>query len=146
MTEETARAIANTIHDGQQTSAGGLLFDHVQRVAAAVPQCARVTAWLHEVLERTDLTIGQLRVEGVSPVELSALLFLTRPQGDDYRFYVQRIADAPGRAGALARVVKLADLEDHLANPAPASSSTPPYTWARRTILRAHQHASTPMR
>jgi hypothetical protein len=142
MTERTARAIAKTVHQGQQTSAGSPLFDHVRRVAAAVPKQARVTAWLHDVLERTDLTIGQLRIRGVSPVELSALVFLTRPNCDDYRSYVQRIADTPGPAGALARVVKLADLEDHLADPAPASTSTPPYAWARRTILLAQTQAS----
>lgn len=105
-----------------------------------------MTEWLHDVLERTDLTIGQLRSRGVSPVELSALVFLTRPDGDDYRFYVQRIADALGPAGALARAVNLADLGDHLADPSPASISAPPYAWARRTIMLAHAQASLPMR
>jgi hypothetical protein len=106
----------------------------------------RVTAWLHDVLERTDVTIGQLRARGLSPVELSALVFLTRPKGDDYRAYVQRIADAPGPAGALARVVKLADLEDHLADPPTASASTPPYAWAQRTILLAHASGPSSLR
>jgi hypothetical protein len=142
VTESAARAIAKSAHDGQQTSAGGSLFDHVQRVAAAVPKQARVTAWLHDLLERTDVTISDLRARGVSPVELSALVFLTRPKGDDYRAYVQRIADAPGQAGALARVVKLADLEDHLVNPHAGSPSAPPYAWARRAILVAHADAS----
>jgi hypothetical protein len=146
MTERAARAIAKTVHEGQKTAAGSPVFDHLRRVAAAVPRQARVTAWLHDVLERTDLTIGQLRARGVSPVELSALVFLTRPQGDDYRFYVQRIADALGPAGALARVVKLADLGDHLAGPPPAATPTPPYEWARRTILLACAQASSSMR
>ena len=116
MTERGARAIAKTAHEGQKTAGGSPVFDHVARVAAAVPREARVTALLHDVLERTDLTLGQLRSRGVSPVELSALVFLRRPEGDDYRCYVQRIADALGPAGALARVVKLADLADHLAD------------------------------
>ncbi len=64
MTERTARAIANTAHRGQQTAAGSPLLDHVRRVAAAAPKQARVTAWLHDVLERTDVTIGQLRAGG----------------------------------------------------------------------------------
>lgn len=146
MTERAARAIAKTVHGGQQTSPGSTWFDHVQRVAAAVPKHARVAAWLHDVLERTDLTMDQLRARGLSAVELSALALLTRAEHDDYRAYVQRIAHAPGRHGALARVVKLADLDDHLAQPRCASPSTPPYAWARRTILLAHSHASTPMR
>lgn len=146
MTERAARAIAKTAHQDQQTLAGTSLFDHVQRVAAAVPKHARVTAWLHDVLERSDLTIGQLRAQGASSVELSALVLLTRSEHDDYRAYVERIADATGPHGALARVVKLADLEDHLADSRGTSGSTPPYEWARRAILLAHSQAATPRR
>jgi len=142
VTESAARAIAKRAHDGQQTSAGSPQFDHVRRVAAAVPERARVTAWLHDVLERTGFTIDQLRSRGVSPAELSALALLTRAEGDDYRAYVQRIADAPGQPGTLARVVKLADLEDHLLDPSAGSPSTPPYAWARRAILLAHADAA----
>jgi hypothetical protein len=142
MTERAARAIAETVHHGQQTSAGGSLLDHVRRVAAAVPRSARPTAWLHEVLERTNLTIDQLRAHGMSAVELSALVLLTRAEEDDYRAHVRRIVSAPGPAGGLARVVKLADLEDHLAPPPAGSPSTPPYAWARRTILLAQPQAS----
>jgi hypothetical protein len=87
-------------------------------VAAAVPEPARVTAWLHDLLERTDLTIEQLRAQWASPDELSALALLTRTTEDDYRAYIHRIADAPGQPGALARAVKLADLEDHPCRPA----------------------------
>jgi CTP:molybdopterin cytidylyltransferase MocA len=90
---------------------------------------------------RTGFTIDQLRSRGVSPAELSALALLTRAEGDDYRAYVQRIADAPGQPGTLARVVKLADLEDHLVDPRAGSPSTPPYAWARRAILLAHADA-----
>jgi hypothetical protein len=143
MSEHAARAIAKTAYQGQQTAAGGSLFDHVQRVAAVVPKHARVTALLHDVLERTDLTLGQLRAQGLSPVELSALVLLTRNKHDDYRAYVERIADAPGPSGVLARLVKLADLEDHLADPRCASRSTRPYEWGRQAILLAHSHAAT---
>lgn len=140
--EHVARAIAKTVHKGQTTRTGSPVFEHLRRVAAAVPSDARTTAWLHDVLERTDLTIADLRSQGVSPVELSALVLLTRPTGDDYRSYLERIADAPGPAGALARIVKLADLEDHLADSRGVSASTPPYTWGRRTILLAQTRAS----
>ena len=142
MTESAAQAIAKSAHDGQQTSAGASQFDHVRRVAAAVPERERVSAWLHDILERTGHTIDQLRAQGMSPAELSALALLTRTEDDDYRTYVQRIADAPGQAGSLARVVKLADLEDHLVDPAGGSPATPPYAWARRAILLAYADAS----
>jgi hypothetical protein len=142
VTESAARAIAKSAHDGQQTSTGRSQFDHVRRVAAAVPNRARVTAWLHDILERTGLTIEQLRAQGMSRAELSALALLTRTEEGDYRAYVQRIADAPGQGGAVARVVKLADLEDHLVDPVAGSPSTPPYAWARRAILLAYADAS----
>ena len=143
MTERAARAIAKTAYQGGQSSAGGSLFDHVRRVAAAVPKHARVTAWLHEILERSDLTIGQLRTHGLRPVELSALVLLTRGEHDDYRAYVERIADTPGPHGALARLIKLADLDHHLADPRCASRSTPPYEWARQAILLAQSQSAT---
>jgi (p)ppGpp synthase/HD superfamily hydrolase len=130
MTERAAQTIAKTAHEAQRTSAVGSLLDHVQRVAAAVPEYARATASLHDVVERTDLTIGQLRAQGLSPVEFRAIALLTRTEEDDYRAYVRRIAHASGQH-ALARVVKLADLDDHLAHPRAASQSTPPYGWAR---------------
>ena len=54
--------------------------------------------------------------------------------------YIRRIADAPGPAGRLARIVKLADLEDHLAHPA-IPSDAPPYAWARKQLLSARDRA-----
>ena len=47
MTEGTTGAIARTAHEGQQASAGHSLLNHLRRIAAAVPEYARVTAWLH---------------------------------------------------------------------------------------------------
>lgn len=47
---------------GQQSNAGSPRFDHARLVAGAVPEQARVTACLHDVLERTDLTAGELPV------------------------------------------------------------------------------------
>jgi hypothetical protein len=42
------------------------------------------------------------------------------------------MAYARGAAGRLARVVKLADLDDHIARP--WVTGDPPYAWARRHI------------
>jgi hypothetical protein len=47
---------------------------------------------------------------------------------------VRRIAEAPGPAGRLARIVKLADLDDHLAH-ASIPPDAPPYAWARKHLL-----------
>jgi hypothetical protein len=65
-------------------------------------------------------------------VELAALELLTRQAGESYELYILRIAYAPGAAGRLARVVKLAELDDHVARP--WDPGDPPYAWARRHI------------
>ena len=69
-----------------------------------------------------------------------ALELLTHAAGEPYEVYIRRIADARGPAGALARIVKLADLEDHLAHAA-IPSDAPPYTWARTQLLSARDRA-----
>jgi hypothetical protein len=69
-----------------------------------------------------------------TPVELYALELLTHAPGEPYEVYVRRIAQAPGPAGRLARIVKLADLTDQLAH-ATIPSDAPPYAWARKQLL-----------
>jgi hypothetical protein len=69
---------------------------------------------------------------GLTPLELAALELLTRQAGESYELYILRIAYARGAAGRLARVVKLADLDDHIARPWVAGD--PPYAWGRRHI------------
>jgi hypothetical protein len=67
-------------------------------------------------------------------VELEALELLTHAPGEPYEVYVRRIAEAPGPAGRIARIVKLADLDDHLAH-ATIPLDAPPYAWARNHLL-----------
>jgi hypothetical protein len=68
----------------------------------------------------------------LTPVELAALDMLTRRAGESYELYVLRLAYAPGAAGRLARTVKLADLDEHIAHA--WVPGAPPYEWARRHI------------
>jgi hypothetical protein len=134
MDPESAHRLARRSHVGQLNRFGEPVIEHVQRVAAAVPSEARVTAWLHDLLELCPTTSRELRRHGVTSVELAALELLTHDQGEPYEDYVTRIAAAPGPAGYLARIVKLADLNDHLVHPF-IPSDAPPYAWARRLLL-----------
>ena len=133
MDPNVASAIARSAHVGQLDRFGGGMVDHVSRVASSVPANARSLAWLHDVLEHSGTTLGQLRSEGLSPLEEEALQHLTRRPGEPYEAYTLRLAFAPGDAGRLARIVKRADLDDHMAT-APPSADAPPYAWARRHI------------
>jgi hypothetical protein len=134
MDPATAHRLARRSHVGQHSRFGEPIIEHVRRVAAAVPSEARVTAWLHDLLELCPGKRRELRRRGLTSAELAALELLTHAPEEPYEDYVGRIADAPGRAGYLARIVKLADLDDHLAH-ASIPSGAPPYAWARRVLL-----------
>jgi hypothetical protein len=135
-----AHTIASRNHKGQRNRFGDRVIDHVERVAAAVPADARAAALLHDLLELCPTVRRRLRGNGLTRTEVEALELLTHAPGDPYEAYVRRIADAPGPAGRLARIVKLADLDDHLAH-ASIPSDAPPYAWARKRILTASKRA-----
>ena len=142
MDPSLASGIARYAHRGRRDRFGESVVSHLARVAAAVPDDARATAWLHDILEASEIDPAELLSEGLSPAERDALELLTRVPGEIYKLYVRRIANAPGDAGRLARAVKLADLDDRLTHHGSAPDA-PPYAWARRHIacaqLRRHE-------
>jgi hypothetical protein len=137
---EVARVVARRIHRDQVTRFGEPVIEHVERVAGAVPAEARALAYLHDVLEAGDAGSGELLALDLSDDERSVLALLTRRPDEPYRGYVMGIARAAGTIGALARVVKLADLDDHLRQRHVAAGA-PCYAWARERIT-AYQRAN----
>jgi hypothetical protein len=133
MEPSAARNIAHYSHVDARDRFDELVIEHLERVAAHVPAGARSVAYLHDVLEQTETPLSELRAEGLTDLELRALELLTRAPVESFELYALRIAYAPGPEGELARVVKLADLEDHLAH-AHIPAGAPPYAWARRHI------------
>ena len=133
-----ARAIAHAAHGQERNRHDHLVTEHLERVAATVHMEARALAFVHDIVERTDVSYEWLRAEGLTAVEAEALELLTKSDGESYELYALRIAHAPGVAGRLARAVKLADLDDHLRCEAAARRpAAPPYAWARRHIAIA---------
>ena len=132
MDRSVARSVAHYSHVRRRDRRGVPIVEHLARVVAAVPAEAQPLAWLHDVLEHSPTTTGELRGQGLTPLELAALDLLTLRDGESYELYILRIAYARGAAGRLARVVKLADLDDHIARP--WVTGDPPYAWARRHI------------
>lgn len=108
--EVAARAIATVAHAGQVDKAGNPYIEHPARVAARVADHVEdaAVAWLHDVLEDTDVTVEVLRAAGISTGIIHDVELLTRKpdqQPEDYYAMV--------RQSFRARRVKLADIEDN---------------------------------
>lgn len=141
MDANVARRIAHAAHGRDHTRHGKPVIEHVARVAASVPPEARPVAWLHDAVEKGGVTETELRERGLTSVEAEALALLTRDPREPYEKHALRIAYAPGEPGRLARMVKLADLDDNMARP--WVDGDPPYGWARRHIVNAVARAGT---
>jgi hypothetical protein len=145
MDDTIARSIARAGHADRRDRFGEPLVEHVERIAAAVPPDARAVAYLHDVLEHSDTTAEELAAAGLTPVELEALGLLTRGPGESYEAHTLRVAHATGAGARLARVVKLADLADHLAH-REMPAGAPPYAWARTHIANGQWRHDGPDR
>jgi (p)ppGpp synthase/HD superfamily hydrolase len=108
-----AERIARAAHGGHvKRRTGELVIHHVERVVGMVDgDRARAVAWLHDVIEDTNLTADDLLRRGVSAAAVDAVLLLTREADVDYAKYIERIRAS---GNELARTVKIADLRDHL--------------------------------
>lgn len=146
MDSEVARGIAYYSHHGRRDRLGELAIEHVARVVAAVPPSARTTAWLHDVLSHSDTPATELRDAGMTALEEQALALLTCADDERFELHMLRIAHAPGAAGAVARAIELAELDDLLARSAadPDRWDLPPYAWARRHIAAAMEDTWIP--
>lgn len=113
---QVAQALALQAHDGQTDHRGNPYWWHLANVASLVPETTdmQITAWLHDAVEDTWVTSAHIS-DAFGHDIAEAVRLLTRETGTSYHDYVEAIADAPGRAGEIARAVKVADLHDHLA-------------------------------
>lgn len=132
--------IASVAHRGERPLGVEPLLAHIERVAASVPDWARAVAWLHEVLERSNVSEQELS-EGLSSEELRAVRLLSRDDFVSDRAYlghIELIARAGGPAGQLARTVKRADLEDRLRHALIRPNGwSPPYARALKLLEQA---------
>lgn len=111
--EWTAADIARRAHAGQTTKSQQEPFiNHPSRVAALSSKYAKPIAWLHDVLEDTDVTATMLLQQGIPESYVQSVATVTRREGEEtYAEFIERIA----RSGnPLAIEVKLADLRDNL--------------------------------
>lgn len=108
-TIEKALRIAAQAHEGQKAKDGEPYIFHPLRVMGLVESAeAKLVAVLHDVLEDSPVTGDDLKREGFSEAIVDAVRCVTRRKDQSYADYVVRC-----KANALARQVKLADLQDN---------------------------------
>lgn len=108
--EATAELVARMAHAGRVDKAGEPYITHPARVVARIPDGEhfdRAAAWLHDVVEDTDVTLDDLRGV-VSPTVVSAVDALTHREGETPGDYYARILRS-----ATAVRVKTADIDDN---------------------------------
>ncbi len=109
-----AVALATVAHRTDVDLLGAAMIDHVARVAEVfdvksdyIRHCA---AWLHDALERTDLTERELLEAGIQPAIVEIVVLLTRREGVANAEWFAAIAANPD-----ARAVKISAIRDNAA-------------------------------
>ena len=110
-----AEIIARHAHEHQVDKGGRPYVLHLEAVAAQVHgDEMQATAWLHDIIEDTPVGEQDLRNMGFNDVVVEAVLLLTHTHESTRQEYLNRIRDAKGPAGELARAVKIADLRHNM--------------------------------
>ena len=103
---EKAYEIAKRAHLGQVDKAGEDYIKHPEKVASFVETDEeKAVAYLHDVIEDTELTLEDLHEYEFSKEVIEAVDIITKKKGEDYRNYLNSV-----KKNKLARAVKLADL------------------------------------
>lgn len=107
---ERSIRLAAKVHKGQVDRFEQPFILHVMRVIThAKDPDEQILAALHDVLERSDLTLADLREKGFPEHVLVALTHISRVADEDYEGYIDRVAQNP-----LAVRVKVIDLADKM--------------------------------
>ncbi|MFM2566418.1 GTP pyrophosphokinase [Bacillus sp. GX] len=104
---EIAHEIAKTAHGGQVDKAGIDYIKHPETVASFVNTAEeKATAYLHDVLEDTEITANDLLSAGIPHNIVEAVQVLTKEKYTPYFEYLNKVKE-----NSLACTVKLADLK-----------------------------------
>ncbi|MGW4813380.1 HD domain-containing protein [Kitasatospora cineracea] len=107
LTLDQVDALAARAHAGQYDRIGVPYVEHVRAVAAGVAPFGtgvRMAALLHDVLEDTPVTAGELLAAGVPAAVVATVRRVTRTAGTDYRAMLLNVA-----TDHAATLVKIAD-------------------------------------
>lgn len=108
-----AEKLASEAHAGQFRRTGEPYIEHPRAVVSRVSDDpdAQVVAWLHDVIEDTDVTAEKLNAAGIPHHLVEAVSLVTKTKGKSYEDYLEDIAASP-----LATKVKIADMLSNLAD------------------------------
>ena len=107
---ELSEKIARQAHAGQYDKAGNEYITHPQFVAGHVKtRDEKCVAWLHDVVEDTDVTLEDLLRKGIPENIVNAVDAITKREGEEYDDYLKRVAE-----NELALNVKLADMTHNM--------------------------------
>lgn len=116
--QQMAQAVelAREIYEDRTDESGAPHVDHLTRVSGLLREQGAKTetvtvAWLHDLVEDTDLTLDELREMGFSSPVVDAVNLLTRREGQPADDHLTQLRD-----DEVARAVKHADLTDHLSD------------------------------
>ena len=136
MNATKAASLAKLAHQGQKYGTRPY-FDHVADVARRVSMDPRmnldhiVVAWLHDVLEDTDVVLAELEMSGLTSAQGDALASITKVAHEPYASYLDRLVRNP-----IACLVKFHDIESNLAA-SPPTHLVAKYSTARGVVLQA---------
>ena len=106
--DESAKALATRMHEGQTDKAGLPYITHPMVVAGRLdtPE-AQVVGWLHDAVEDTALTLSEIEAR-FGPETAAAVDAVSRRAGEAWSDYLSRM-----RVNPIARQVKISDLIDN---------------------------------
>ena len=119
---DLAAEIATEAHKGQtRWDKKTPYISHPAAIAAALRDQGYndqviATAWLHDVIEDTDVTIEGLRSSEIPEGVLAAIDAITKRNGESYLDYILRV-----KRNEIARLVKIEDLKHNMSDLKPGS-------------------------
>jgi len=106
-----AEQIAREVHKGQKRTIGRKedYIEHPKRIASHFStEESQIVAWLHDVLENSDLNSLDLLNKGINADLIKIVMLLTR-QDESYLKYILQV-----KGDEIATKIKIADIRDNL--------------------------------
>lgn len=102
--------VATKAHDGQLDKGGNPYILHPQAVAAALDGTEnKIVAYLHDVIEDTEVTLEELERMGFPDRIVNSIRILTKTEEISYEDYLKAVKEDSN-----ARCVKMADIRHNM--------------------------------